>query len=238
MAEPRAQERSLLTKALSPSEVCATPFELSSLADGSLPEPAIARLQAHLSGCPRCQTELTLLNYFENAVPRPDEERAVRWISARLEAETIGGPSLPRRSLSKVLNLAGFGLAVAALGAAFTIGLRERHAPELTPPSPSASTVLRSGAITALSPAGEIDAAPDSLRWVPHAGAASYSVQLMEVDHAELWNAETRDAAIALPLALRAGIAPGKPLLWEVIAKDADGRAVAWSGKQRFSIKR
>jgi len=41
-----------------------------------------------------------------------------------------------------------------------------------------------------------------------------------------------------LPLGLRAGIAPGKPLLWEVIAKDADGRAVAWSGKQRFSIKR
>jgi hypothetical protein len=31
---------------------------------------------------------------------------------------------------------------------------------------------------------------------------------------------------------------PGKPLLWEVVAKDPGGRPVAWSGKQRFSIKR
>jgi hypothetical protein len=60
----------------------------------------------------------------------------------------------------------------------------------------------------------------------------------MEVDHAELWSAETRDATIALPAALRGRIVPGKPLLWEVVAKDAAGRAVAWSGKQRFRVRR
>src|SRR5207248_844066 len=134
MAEPRSRERSLLTKALSPSDVCATPFELTSLGEGSLAEPAAARLRDHLSGCPRCQTELTLLNYFENAAPRPDEERTVRWISTRLEAETIGGPSplqarqsaeLPRRSVAKGLNLGGFALAAAALGADMTIGVLE-----------------------------------------------------------------------------------------------------------------
>ena len=246
MAEARMRERSLLTKALSASGACATPFELSSLADGSLAEPAAVRLREHLSDCPRCQTELTLLNYFENAAPTPDEERAVRWISARLEAETIGGPAPlqahgavpPRRSASKTLNVAGFALATVALGAAITIGLRERRAPELTQPSLVAPMVLRSAAIRTLSPAGVVDAAPEALRWEPQTGAASYSVQLMEVDDAELWSAVTPDAAIALPQSLLARLTPGKPLLWEVVAKDAAGRAIAWSGKQRFTIRK
>jgi hypothetical protein len=247
MAEPRSRERSLLTKALSPSAVCATPFELSSLADGSLAGPATARLQDHLSGCPRCQTELTLLNYFENAAPTPDEERTVRWISARLEAETIGGPSPlqarqvappPRRSMSTALNLAGFAVVAAAVGAAMTIGLWERHTPELTQPSPGALTVLRSAGITTVSPTGDLDAVPDELRWEPQTGAASYSVQVMEIDQSELWSAEARAASIALPRALQARIVPGKPLLWEVVAKDAAGKAMAWSGKQRFRISK
>ena len=59
----------------------------------------------------------------------------------------------------------------------------------------------------------------------------------MEVDYAELWSTETHDASIALPPAVRARIVPGKPLLWEVVAKDAAGRAVAWSGKQRFRVR-
>jgi anti-sigma factor RsiW len=246
MAEARMRERSLLTKALSPSGVCATPFELSSLADGSLAEPAAVRLREHLSDCPRCQTELTLLNYFENAAPTPDEERAVRWISARLEEETIGGPAplqahgavLPRRSASRAMNLAGFALATVALGAAITIGLREHRVPELTQPSLVAPIVLRSAAIRTLSPAGVVDAAPEALRWEPQTGAASYSVQLMEVDRAGMWSAETRDATISLPEALRAQIVPGKPLLWEVVAKDAAGRAVAWSGEQPFKVSK
>jgi len=83
-----------------------------------------------------------------------------------------------------------------------------------------------------------LDAAPNELRWEPQTDAASYSVQVMEVDHVELWSAETRDASIVLPPALRARIVPGKPLLWEVVGKDAAGRVVAWSGKQRFRIRR
>jgi len=60
----------------------------------------------------------------------------------------------------------------------------------------------------------------------------------MEVDRAGMWSAETRDATIALPEALRARIVPGKPLLWEVVAKDAAGRAVAWSGEQPFKVSK
>ena len=250
MAEAKSIERSLLRKVLSPSNACATPLELGGLADGSLARPAAARLRDHVSGCARCQTELTLLKHFEKAAPGPDEEGAVRWISARLErrfSEASPRPSpwrarheaaLPRRSVFTALNLGGFAVAAATLAAAVTIGLREGRAPELTQPSPAAPTVLRSAGITTLSPAGDLEAAPNELRWEPQADAASYSVQVMEVDHAELWSAETRDASIVLPPALRGRIVPGKPFLWEVVGKDAAGRAVAWSGRQRFRIRR
>ena len=250
MVEARSRERSLLRKALSPSHACATPLELGGLADGSLAQPAAAHLRDHVSGCARCQTELKLLEDFESAAPGPDEEGAVRWISARLErrfAEASARPSPwrarngglpPRRSVFTALNLGGFALAAATLAAAVTIGLREGRAPELAQPSPAAPTVLRSAGITPLSPAGDLDAAPNELRWEPQTDAASYSVQVMEVDHVKLWSAETRDASIVLPPALRARIVPGKPLLWEVVGKDAAGRVVAWSGKQRFRIRR
>jgi hypothetical protein len=249
MAGARPREHSLLRKALSPSGACATPLELGRLADGSLAHFAAARLRDHVWKCARCQTELALLKEFEDAAPGPDEERAVKWISARLErrfSESGAGSSRtrihdgaarPRRSWFAAVNVGGFGLAAAALTAAVTIGLREGRAPELTPPSPAASTVLRSAGITTLSPAGELDAPPTELRWEPRSDAASYSVQVMEVDRAGLWSAETRETLIALPQALRAKIVPGKPLLWEVVAKDAAGRTVAWSGKQRFRIR-
>jgi len=250
MADARSRERSLLRKALSPSHACATPLELDDLADGLLAQPAAAPLTDHVSDCARCQTELTLLKEFENAAPAPDEERAVRWISARLErrfSESSARPppflarhgaALPRRSVFTTLNLGGFAVAAATLAGAVMIGLREGRAPKLAQPSPAAPIVLRSAGITALSPFGDLDAAPNELRWELQTEAASYSVQVMEVDHAELWSAETRDASIVLPPALRARIVPGKPLLWEVVGKDAAGRAVAWSGKQRFRIRR
>ena len=250
MADARSRERSLLRKALSPSHACATPLELDDLADGLLAQPAAAPLTDHVSDCARCQTELTLLKEFENAAPAPDEESAVRWISARLErrfSESSARPppflarhgaALPRRSVFTTLNLGGFAVAAATLAGAVMIGLREGRAPKLAQPSPAAPIVLRSAGITALSPFGDLDAAPNELRWELQTEAASYSVQVMEVDHAELWSAETRDASIVLPPALRARIVPGKPLLWEVVGKDAAGRVVAWSGKQRFRIRR
>ena len=249
MAQAGSRERSLLGKALSASCACPTPLELGSLADGSLGQPAAARLRSHVSGCARCQTELTLLEEFENAAPAPGEEGAVSWISARLERRFSGvsarpsplrihrGVAPPRRSWFTALNVGGFALASATLSLALTIALREGRAPELSQPSGAAPAVLRSAGITTLSPAGDLAAPPDELRWAPLTDAASYSVRVMEVDFAELWNAETRDASIALSPALRMQIVPGKPLLWEVVAKDAAGRTVAWSGKQRFRVR-
>ena len=237
MADVRSTKGSLLKEALSPSHGCASPLELGALADKSLSELAAARVRNHLANCLHCQTELALLKEFDAAAPAPDEEELVRAISARLERR-FSTQALPRRSWSKALNAGGLAVAAATLVAALAIGLREHRAPELTAPSPRAAGVLRSAAITTVSPAGDLDAAPDQLRWQATSGAASYSVQVMEVDHAELWKAETRDASIALPPALRAQIVPGKSLLWEVVAKDAAGTPVAWSGKERFRVRK
>jgi Putative zinc-finger len=250
MAEARSRERALLRKALLSSCACATPLELGRLADGLLAQSEAARLRDHVSTCSRCQTELMLLQDFENAAPRPDEEDAVGWISARLERRfsearmgfspvlPLHDAARPRRSVFTALNVGGFAVAAATLVAALLIGLRERRIPELAQPSLAAPTVLRSAGIETFSPAEDLDAAPRELRWEPQTAAASYSVQVMEVDHAELWSAETRDARIAVPLALRARMVPGKPLLWEVVAKDAAGKVIAWSGKKRFRVRR
>jgi hypothetical protein len=197
----------------------------------------------------RCQTELSLLKEFEDATPRAGEERAVKWISARLERRfsesaprlsrvvVPGRNELPRHGWFSAMNVGGFALAAATLAVAVVIDQRERSVPELSAPSPAASMVLRSAGIATLSPAGELDAAPRELRWEPRPDAASYSVQVMEVDRVPLWSAETRETAIALPSALRAKIVPAKPLLWEVVAKDAAGRTVAASGQQAFRVR-
>src|SRR6266849_4568389 len=82
-----AGDRELLKAALAPSDACATIEQLSGLSDASLPEPVRARVSGHVAACQRCQTELALLKEFESAAPRPDEEAAASWITARLERE-------------------------------------------------------------------------------------------------------------------------------------------------------
>jgi hypothetical protein len=59
----------------------------------------------------------------------------------------------------------------------------------------------------------------------------------MEVDRTEVWSTESRQASVALPPSVRARIVPGKPLLWQVVAKDGSGKTVATSEIQRFRLR-
>jgi hypothetical protein len=52
-----------------------------------------------------------------------------------------------------------------------------------------------------------------------------------------VWSGESREAKIALPAVVRARLVPGKPFLWQVVAKDAGGQAVAASEIQRFRLR-
>jgi anti-sigma factor RsiW len=245
MGDIRSKERSLFKEALSPSPSCASLVELDGLGDGSLTEGASRRVSNHVAGCPRCQTELALLHEFERASPRAGEEAAARWITGQLEQKFASAlprpqPARERSPLSflsalRPMQAAGFAIAAALLVAAVGIALRESRPPEIST-AVSERQVFRSGEVSVVAPAENPTQAPSELRWAPWAAAESYSVRVMEVDRKELWSAETRQTAVALPAAVRAQIVPRKPLLWEVIARDADGRTLASSGIHTFMV--
>jgi hypothetical protein len=72
------------------------------------------------------------------------------------------------------------------------------------------------------------------LGWQTFAGAASYRVVVMEVDHSALWTSETKEISVELPASLRAKMLPGKPILWQVTALDAQGGVLVASQVQKF----
>lgn len=248
MGDIRLNERALFKEALSPSQSCATLVELDGLGDESLTESASRRVRSHLTECPRCQMELALLHEFERASPRRGEEATARWITGQLEqkfAAALPKPQAPRSEVERSrwsfwtalrpMQAGGFAVAAALLVAAVGIALRESRPPEIST-TLSERQVFRSGELSVVAPAENPTQAPSELRWAPWASADSYSVRVMEVDRKELWSAETRQTAVALPAAVRAQIVPRKPLLWEVIARDADGRTLASSGIHTFMV--
>jgi hypothetical protein len=246
MAPINSRERRLLKKALSRSRACATPAELAGVADGSLSALDVARITGHIAKCPRCKTELSLLETFERESPRPSEEGTVSWLSSRLErqfanegfakARSDRDSWWPRLLTSSAVNRAGFALAAAMLVIAVATGLRERRPPGILPPT-GGETVFRSGGLTGLSPTGDVDQPPAALRWEPVPTAASYVLRVMEVDRTQLWSVETSEPGALLPPAAQARFVPGKLLLWEVTAKDATGRSLSSSGTQRLRVR-
>lgn len=230
MPETVSRERRLLKLVLAPKSDCVSTMRLA------LPD---VQALAHIACCPRCQAERALLAEFESATPLPEEEGKVAWISRRLEDRLTPMRAAPkpeprwRRWLSfRSLNTIGFSLAAAMVVVALGVGLYGRRQPLLV--APQGALTLRSGEIAAISPLGDLDAAPSMLLWQPVAGASSYSVRVMEVDRTLVWIGETKVPSAALPARL---IAPGKPLLWQVTAKDAAGNALAQSASQRFRLK-
>lgn len=227
MTEIVSRERRLLKLVLTPRSDCVSTMKLA--------VPDVQAL-AHIATCPRCQAERALLAEFESATPLPEEEAGVSWISQRLESRLAPVRPAPvpqarwRRWLS--FHNMGFSLAAAMLMVALGVGLFQRQQPALI--APQGAMTMRSGEIGAISPLGDLDGPPASLVWQPVAGASSYSVQVMEVDRTLVWTSESKIPSAALPSQL---VVPGKPLLWQVLAKDGAGNALASSAPQRFRLK-
>ena len=162
----------------------------------------------------------------------------MNWISAHLErrfsqadeacspARSHRAAAPPRRSRFTALNAGGFTLAAATLAVAVTIGVREGRAPELAEPSATAPAVRCVGNHVPLS-----CRRPGRAAQRPALGAADRRrVVFGPGDGGRFRRALERGDSRGEhrpPSALRAPIVPGKPLLWEVVAKDAAGRAVA-----------
>jgi hypothetical protein len=242
-----------LKAALAPSAACATIEQLGRLRDGDHAGSADARLAEHVAGCLRCRTELALLTQFESAALRPGDEAAARRMVARLErdvARMIGSAPAPsagggrehggvfwERVQDLRMVIAGVLVATAMLLVVLNLRGGNAGAPPLSPDIGGGLPTFRSDALAVVGPTGDLEAVPTELRWEAAPGAASYSVQVMEVDRTEVWSTESRQASVALPASVRARIVPGKPLLWQVVAKDESGKTVAASEVQRFRLR-
>jgi hypothetical protein len=244
-------DRNQLKETLAPSPECATLEELAALADASLPAPSRSRVAVHVASCERCEVELALLKEFESASPRPEEDATVQWIVGRLrrrfrEARVAVAPVpaahedergfWPRLLRVKPVTGVGFGLAAAMVLVAASLELREGREPSLPDRIDPGGSVYRSE-VELGEPAGDLDARPAALRWESVAGAASYSVEVMEVDRAKVWKADVATPSVALPDTVTDRLVPGKPLLWQVSALDGAGKTIAASKMQRFRVK-
>lgn len=243
-------DRDILKSALSVTPECLPPEQLEALLDGKRSHP-------HLAQCSRCQAELALLKSFESGTPLPDEGAAVAWIGSHLDRqlETIKDPSRlragrlavrtfePRGSwLGKIFGLGGMrwvlpATAMAAVAIVAVILMRPAKEPELQA-NAGQTTVFRSQELQLVSPVGDVQQVPQELRWQAFSGSDLYRVAVMEVDHSSLWNSETKETSVAIPVAVRAKMLPGKPILWQVTALDGQGRVLVTSQVQRFASPR
>ena len=223
--------------AASQTKDCLPLETLEKLVEGA----ADSNASRHLAGCPHCQSELAMLKSFESSVPSESEGAAVAWITAQLERNQHGAS--PRsaarvsfwRSFFRVPYLAG------ALAAALVLGLGISFYVSDRAPHPIKGDIgigtFRSGSVKLAGPSGDLPQPPGAFHWQAYPGAASYRVDVMEVDGTVLWSAQTSENSVAAAPALRSKMHPGKALEWKVTALDASGREIASSSKERFQVK-
>ena len=237
------------------SALVRTPECLSIEALGEL-SPEQARAHPHISKCMRCQTELALLREFESSDPLPGEGAAVAWISSHLERnlDEIKHPSgKAQRKLAQPSTRSAISWwdrlftqpsirlwvpvgALAAIALTVLLFVRSSREPELQANLGHETTVYRSQELQTIAPAGELRDAPKTLTWKAVSGAALYKVVITEVDHTEVWRAESKDTLMTIPAAVLIKMKAGKPFLWKVSALDPQGVVLASSQAQRFVV--
>ena len=213
-------EDELLRAALRPDEECPSLDELGRYADGALDLEARSAVEAHIRGCPSCETELALLRAVTSTgvVAQPTVARS-RWFM-------FDRP--PARAAAAVL-LVG----VVAAGSYF---LFVRRAPVLPGQTTTGEDVTRSLSITIRGPIGEQRDVPQRFEWLAAAGAVRYRVRLMTVDRQELWSTFTPTPGVELPASVRSALGPGRTLLWDVSAYGEADALIAESGTQTFRV--
>jgi hypothetical protein len=245
MSDTSAMER--WKSGLSATPECLSLEEIGAHFDGTTPDNCKARVEGHLSGCPRCQSELAMLGSFQTAEPVQEEGAAVGWIVARLERQQLAGTAAvkaPREQASWWSGLFSFRPRIAILAGAavlvalFAVRMAQRPAqePELIADASRGGAVLRSQEIAIVSPSGDLQVPPTEFRWQPVAGAVSYSIQFTEVDHTVVWSGESKETNLAIPAEVRSRMVAQKPFLWQVTAFNAKGDKAAASQQQRIRV--
>jgi hypothetical protein len=197
----------------------------------------------HLDGCAHCQAELAMLRSFELAVPSEEEASSLSWITGRLRSTrqrtaraSASAPARRLLSFPRFSYLSGGAAVAATLALAFSLYISDR------PPTPSSDVTLstaqtmRSGRVRLTAPAEDVDQAAPTFRWEAYPGAASYVVEVLEVDGTVVWTGSSSQAFLASGPALAKEVHPGKPLLWRVTALNGSGESIASSDRESFRL--
>lgn len=158
-----------------------------------------------------------------------DLRRAVGTALGTPVPERAPAPAGESRRRSRRPPIPVWAMAAAATLAAAAVltplALRNSPPPLATGPT---TGITRSPTILPVTPRGEIDRAPETLRWEAVPGAESYRIEIRSVDGTLLWEATSRHPEIAVD---RRAV-PFEPAVrysWRVEALDRDGRSVASS---------
>jgi hypothetical protein len=219
-----------LKAALSPTPDCLPPERFG--------EALVAREQAHVDSCARCQGELALWREFEDSSPIEGEGAAVQWIVAELarrNAAPAQTPSVMRgwwttRTVRRWA--AALGTIVVAVGVGYLAWDREPGIRSQTGTQP----VYRSGQVRVVSPIGDVSTVPSTLEWMAFDQAISYDIEVTEVDRTPLLRATSPVPRFELPRPLVEKLVPGKTVLWEVRARNASNEVIGESGAQQVRV--
>ena len=193
--------------------------------------------RGHVQTCARCQAEIALWQEFQESAPEPEDGAAVQWVVAELRRRRSAPAPGPRRAAI----WAFFGRGLIATAMTLVLGLAVGYLawdrePAVQDIGTSGQPAYRASQLHVVAPVGDVGSAPRELQWKAPAGATQYDVVIMEVDRTEVWRSSSQAPRVALPPAVVSRFVPGKPFLWEVVARNGSGAAIAESGTQRFRV--
>lgn len=205
--------------------------------------PANTKAVAHLNTCAHCQTELSMLKSFESSVPSPNEGAAVAWIATQLQRQQVSSSAKQPvgrvsfwQSFFRLPYLVGAATLaiVASLGVSLYHSAHSGYPPKI---NDGGSIGVYRGGLHLLAPMGDLDQAPQTLRWEAYPGASSYTVELTDVTKTLLASATSTQTTLTVTPEMKTSMHPGKPLFWKVTALNASGKAIADSTGGHFKIK-
>jgi hypothetical protein len=186
---------------------------------GRLSEDAARELEIHYFNCPSC---------FERIRDREVVIESVARKRADLVAPPAARPAFGFRFRPWAAAAAAAGLLV-VIAAALVLRPWERGVPA------PGQDVVRGAALAAVSPAGDVSAAPETLAWNPGPPDLEYRVELGGPGLS--WSAPASGTAIALPADVRAKLARGAVYTWQVKGYAPEGTLLAHSPKTTFRIR-
>ncbi len=239
-----------MREALGASAQCLEIEQLDGYLRRSVAAEEAKAIGAHLESCPHCANEMAMLREFLEGETPAGEEEEVRAVAWGLEADReriLGGARRGEGTRTDgagwwqgwmaLLTMPRLSAASAALVLAVSVGLYVRHGRLAEQDLDLAENgTFRTGRVTGVLPAGDMEAIPEKVTWNAMAEARRYQVRMTEVDGTEVWRAEVGEAWAAVPAAARAQVVATKTLLWEVTAMDGAGKTVGISEPTRFRL--